>query len=113
MNIVKNIVGNTLIEEAIRQARENVTEGQSIAEPLKRSQQFPPLVIHMISIGEKTGELPQMLQNVSATFEEQVTAKIEGLTSLLEPLMIVAMGVVVAIIVISIFVPLLELNSLS
>jgi general secretion pathway protein F len=113
MNIVKNIVGNTLIMEAINQAKDNVTEGQSIADPLKRSQQFPPLVIHMISIGEKTGELPQMLQNVASTFEEQVTAKIEGLTSLLEPLMIVAMGIVVAIIVISIFVPLLQLNSLS
>jgi general secretion pathway protein F len=112
MNIVKNIVGNELIMEAISQARENVTEGQSIAEPLKRSQQFPPLVIHMIAIGEKTGELPQMLQNVSATFEEQVTAKIEGLTALLEPAMIVGMGLVVALIVVSIFVPLLQLNNL-
>ena len=56
MNIVKNIVANTQIMEAIEQARENVTEGQSIAEPLKRSRQFPPLVIHMIAIGEKTGE---------------------------------------------------------
>jgi general secretion pathway protein F len=112
MNIVKNIVGNELIMEAISLARENVTEGQSIAEPLKRSQQFPPLVIHMISIGEKTGELPQMLQNVSSTFEEQVTAKIEGLTALLEPAMIVIMGIVVALIVVSIFVPLLQLNDL-
>ncbi len=113
MNIVKNIVGNELIMEAISQARENVTEGQSIAEPLKRSQQFPPLVIHMIAIGEKTGELPQMLQNVSSTFEEQVTAKIDGLTALLEPAMIVGMGIVVALIVVSIFVPLLELNNLN
>lgn len=113
MNIVKNIVGNTLIMDAISQARENVTEGQSIADPLKRSQQFPPLVIHMISIGEKTGELPPMLQNVSATYEEQVTAKIDGLTALLEPAMIVGMGIVVALIVWSIFVPLLQLNDIS
>jgi general secretion pathway protein F len=113
MNIVKNIVGNTLIMNAITQARENVTEGQSIAEPLKRSKQFPPLVIHMIAIGEKTGELPQMLQNVSSTYEEQVTVKIEGLTALLEPAMIIVMGVVVGGIVASIFIPLLDLNNIE
>ena len=113
MNIVKNIVGNTLIMDAITQARENVTEGQSIADPLKRSQQFPPLVIHMIAIGEKTGELPPMLQNVAVTYEEQVNAKIDGLTALLEPAMIVGMGLVVAVIVMSIFVPLLQLNNIS
>ncbi len=113
MNIVKNIVSNTLISEAITQARENVTEGQSIAEPLRRSKQFPPLVIHMIAIGEKTGELPQMLSNVSQTYEEQVSVKIEGLTSLLEPAMIIFMGLVVGGIVAAIFVPLLELNNIS
>lgn len=113
MSIVKNIVANTLISEAIVQARENVTEGQSIAEPLKRSRQFPPLVIHMIAIGEKTGELPQMLQNVSATYEEQVSVKVEGLTSLLEPAMIIFMGVMVGAIVASVFVPLIELNNIS
>jgi general secretion pathway protein F len=113
MNIVKNIVANTLISEAIVQARENVTEGQSIADPLKRSRQFPPLVIHMIAIGEKTGELPQMLQNVSATYEEQVAVKIDGLTSLLEPAMIIFMGLVVGGIVASIFVPLIQLNNIS
>jgi general secretion pathway protein F len=113
MNIVKNIVGNTLIEEAIVQARENVTEGQSIAEPLKRSKQFPPLVIHMVSIGEKTGELPQMLYNVSSSYEEQVSVKIEGLTSLLEPAMIVFMGLVVGGVVASVFVPLIELSNIN
>ncbi len=113
MNIVRNVVGNTLIAEAITAARENVTEGQSIAEPLKRSKQFPPLVIHMISIGEKTGELPQMLQNVTNTYEEQVAVKIDGLTSLLEPAMIIFMGVVVGGIVASIFVPLIQLNDIG
>ncbi|MGE4233793.1 MAG: type II secretion system inner membrane protein GspF [Bacteriovoracia bacterium] len=113
MGIVKNIVGNTLIKEAITRAQENVTEGQSIAEPLKRSQQFPPLVIHMIAIGEKTGELPNMLQNVSTSYEEQVSAKIEGLTSLLEPAMIIFMGAIVGGIVMSIFLPLMELNNIS
>ncbi len=113
MNIVRNVVGNVLIAEAINEAKENVTEGQSVAEPLKRSKQFPPLVIHMITIGEKTGELPQMLQNVSSTYEEQVAVKIEGLTSLLEPAMIIFMGVVVGGIVASIFVPLIQLNDIG
>ncbi len=112
MNIVKNIVGNVHITEAIMRARENVTEGQGIAEPLKRSGQFPPLVIHMIAIGEKTGELPQMLLNVSTTYEEQVTAKINGLTSLIEPIMIIGMGLVVGVIVISVFMPLMQLNDI-
>ncbi|MBI3558624.1 MAG: type II secretion system inner membrane protein GspF [Deltaproteobacteria bacterium] len=112
MNIVKNIVDNTLIAEAIVQARENVTEGQSIAEPLKRSRQFPPLVIHMIAIGEKTGELPQMLQSVAVTYEEQVSVQIEGMTSLLEPAMIIVMGVIVGGIVAAVFVPLIEMNNI-
>ena len=113
MNIVKNIVENTLIQNAIINARENVTEGQSIAEPLKKSQQFPPLVIHMIAIGEKTGELPQMLQNVSNSYEEQVSMRLEGLTALLEPVMIVFMGLIVGGIVAAIFVPLIQLNDIS
>jgi type II secretory pathway component PulF len=67
----------------------------------------------MISIGEKTGELPAMLENVSQNYEEQVSAKIDGLTSLLEPLMIVGMGGMVGFIVISVFMPLLDLNNIQ
>ncbi|RYZ64648.1 MAG: type II secretion system protein GspF, partial [Proteobacteria bacterium] len=81
MNISKNLVGNTLMADAIASARENITEGQSIATPLQRSGQFPPVVIHMIAIGEKTGELPSMLKNVAETYEEQVSARIEGMTA--------------------------------
>lgn len=113
MTISKNLVGNVPIANAISIARENITEGQSIADPLKRSGEFPPLVIHMISIGEKTGELPDMLRNVAETYEEQVNARIDGLTALLEPLMIIGMGVVVGFIVLSIFVPLLEISNIS
>ena len=113
MNIAKNLVGNIPIANAIQNARENITEGQSIAEPLRKSGMFPPVVIHMISIGEKTGELPEMLRNVASTYEEQVNTKIEGLTSLLEPLMIIGMGGVVAVIVLSIFVPLLDISNIG
>jgi general secretion pathway protein F len=113
MNIAKNLVGNVPIAEAINHARENITEGQSIAEPLRRSGEFPPMVIHMIAIGEKTGELPEMLRNVAETYEEQVSSKIDGLTSMLEPIMIVGMGVVVSFIIMSIFIPLMDIGNLN
>jgi general secretion pathway protein F len=113
MNIAKNLVANAPIANAIMNARENITEGQSIAEPLRKSGMFPPVVIHMIAIGEKTGELPEMLRNVAASYEEQVNTKIEGLTSLLEPIMIIGMGGVVAVIVLSIFVPLLDISNIG
>ena len=113
MSIAEKLVGNIPIARAVAQARENITEGQSIADPLRRSGQFPPLVIHMIAIGEKTGELPSMLKNVADSYEEQVNTRIEGLTALLEPLMIIGMGGVVGFIVMSIFVPLLEISNIG
>jgi general secretion pathway protein F len=113
MTISKNVVGNIPIANAITKAQENITEGQSIADPLKKSGEFPPLVIHMIAIGEKTGELPDMLRNVAETYEEQVSVRIEGLASLLEPLMLIAMGLVVGFIVFSIFMPLMELTNIT
>jgi general secretion pathway protein F len=113
LTIARNLVGNTLLANAIGSARENITEGQSIAGPLSKSGQFPPLVIHMISIGEKTGELPAMLENVSQNYEEQVSSRIDGLTSLLEPLMIVGMGGMVGFIVLSVFMPLLDLSNIN
>lgn len=113
MNIARNLVNNGPIAEAIRVARENITEGQSIAEPLRKSGEFPPMVIHMIAIGEKTGELPDMLENVAGTYEEQINATIEGMTALLEPLMLIFMGGVVGFIVLAIFVPILDMSNLD
>ncbi|MCM0605383.1 MAG: type II secretion system inner membrane protein GspF [Xanthomonadaceae bacterium] len=113
MTISRNLVGNVKIAEAIENAKNNITEGQSIAEPLKRSGEFPPLVIHMISIGEKTGELPDMLRNIAETYEEQVNSRIEGMTALIEPGMIVVMGGVVGFVVMSIMMPLLDAGNLG
>jgi general secretion pathway protein F len=113
MTIARNLVGSAPIANAIQTARENITEGQSIADPLRRSGEFPPVVIHMIAIGEKTGELPNMLQNVANNYEEQVNTRIEGLTSLLEPAMIIGMGITVGFIVYAIFVPLLNLSDVG
>lgn len=113
MNIARNLVDNAPIAKAISDARENITEGQSIAEPLRKSGQFPPMMIHMISIGEKTGELPEMLENVAATYEEQVNNQIEAFTSLLEPLMIVGMGLTIGVIVLSVFMPLMDMSNIN
>lgn len=111
LDIVKNIVHNSLLARVIEDARDAIREGESIAAPLKRSGQFPPLVHHMIAIGEKSGQLEEMLRNVAKSYDAQVEMRIGALTSLLEPVMIVAMGVGVAFIVFSILMPIMQLTS--
>jgi general secretion pathway protein F len=111
MDIVRNIVSNTLLSDTIEQARDAIREGESIAAPLKRSGQFPPLVYHMIAIGERSGQLEEMLRNVAKSYESQVEMRVSALTSLLEPVMIVAMGGGVAFIVFSILMPIMQLNT--
>jgi len=111
MDIVKNIVSNSVLTKVIEDARESIREGESIATPLKRSGEFPPLVYHMISIGERSGQLEEMLVNVASAYETQVDVRIGALTSLLEPVLIVVMGGVVAFIVFSILMPILQLNT--
>ncbi len=102
MDIVRNIVTNTRLRDVIEQTRDSVREGQSVADPLKRSKEFPPLVTHMIAIGEKTGELESMLERVADTFDSEVDNTLATLTTLLEPLMIIVMAAVVSFIVLSI-----------
>ena len=111
LNIVRNVVNNTILAKVIDEAREAIQEGEPIATPLKRSGEFPPLVYHMVAIGEKSGQLEDMLMNVALAYEGQVNTRLQGLTALLEPVMIVAMGGVVAFIVFSILMPILQLNT--
>jgi general secretion pathway protein F len=113
MDIVRNIVGNGRLAEVIEQARDAIREGESIAAPLKRSGEFPPLVHHMVAVGERSGELEEMLKNVADAYEDQVETTVGALTSLLEPIMIVGMGVVVAFIVFSVLMPILQMNTLA
>ena len=113
MDIVRNIVGNTRLAEVIEQARDAIREGESIAAPLKRSGEFPQLVHHMVAVGERSGSLEEMLGNVAKAYEDQVETTISALTSLLEPLMIIAMGGVVGFIVVSVLMPILQLNTLA
>jgi general secretion pathway protein F len=113
MDIVRNVVGNERLAEVIDQARDAIREGESIAAPLKRSGEFPPLVHHMVAVGERSGALEEMLGNVADAYEDQVETTIGALTSLLEPIMIVAMGGVVAFIVFSVLMPILQINNIA
>ncbi len=112
LDIVKNVVDNTKIMRAIEVARDAIREGEDIAAPLKRSGQFPPMVIHMIAIGEKSGQLEQMLVRVATAYEARVDQRLKGLMSLLSPLLILAMGGAVGFIVFSILTPILQMNTL-
>jgi len=113
LDIVKNIVQNTLLTAAIEESKVRVREGESLAEPLKRSGHFPPMVTHMISIGEKTGALEAMLERIADAYEIEVDTTVSTLTTLLEPLMILMMGGIVSFIVMSILLPILQLNQLG
>jgi general secretion pathway protein F len=112
MDIVKSVLGNVQLEAVVKTAISSIREGESIAEPLRRSGYFPPMVTHMIAVGEKSGQLEQMLQNVSRAYESDVETRVTTLTSLLEPLIIVAMGGMVAFIAMAIIMPLVQMNNL-
>jgi general secretion pathway protein F len=113
LQIVRNVVDNDIIAEAVDDARSNISEGESIAGPLKKSGQFPPIVIHMVSIGEKTGDLENMLLQVANAYDFQVKNKVESLTGLMGPVVLVVMGVVVGVIVMAIMVPMFEMTNVA
>ena len=92
---------------------QRVIEGQTIAEPLKQSPQFPPIVVHMIAVGEASGNLEEMLFSVAETYDNEVETTVAGLTSILEPIIIIVMGVVVGFIVLSILLPIFQLNKFA
>jgi general secretion pathway protein F len=111
MDITRNVLGNAVLEEVIREATGSIREGESIADPLRRSKRFPPLVIHMIAVGEKSGQLEQMLGSVADSYQSQVEVRVQAVMSLLEPLILVGMGGAVGFIAFSILMPLIQLNS--
>lgn len=112
MEIGKNVLENAKLEGVVSEAIGSIREGESIAEPLKRSGQFPPMVTHMIAVGERSGQLEEMLENVSRAYEADVETRVAALTSLLEPLMILVMGGVVGFIAMSILMPMVQMNEL-
>jgi general secretion pathway protein F len=113
MDIVSNVLGNASLEKVILEAISSIREGQSIAEPLRRSGKFPPIVTHMITIGEKSGQLESMLESVANAYDTEVENRVQILTSLLEPLIIVMMGSVVGFIAVSILMPLIQMSSFA
>ncbi|MCB9667482.1 MAG: type II secretion system inner membrane protein GspF [Myxococcales bacterium] len=110
METSRRVLGNTALMKVIEDARNSVREGESIADPIKRSGRFPPIVTHMIAIGERSGQLEEMLENVAAAYDSQVESKLATMTALLEPIMIVVMGGIAGSIAFSILMPLMKLN---
>ncbi len=105
METVAGTVGNSIIAEAIMNARARIREGDRINEPLEKSKMFPPMVVHMISIGEESGALDQMLSKIAEFYEGEVESQLQSLTAAIEPVMIVFLGVCVGFIVISLMLP--------
>ncbi|MCK5552717.1 MAG: type II secretion system inner membrane protein GspF [Deltaproteobacteria bacterium] len=112
MDIARAVVNNVVISGAIESAKEGVREGESIAEPLRRSEVFPSMVTHMIAVGEKTGELEGMLFKVSEAYDNEVETTISRITSLLGPLVILVLGAIVLFIVLAILLPMFEMNQI-
>lgn len=112
LDIVQKTIGNTVLEDVIKEVKENVKEGESIAAPLERSGVFPTMVTRMISIGEKSGQMEKMLLKISEFYDDQVDAAVEGITSIIEPLIIGVLGIVIGFIVIALFLPVMQLTTL-
>lgn len=113
LSIVKNLISNVHMQKSVEQSRISVAEGSTLAGPLVSSGYFPPMVTHMISLGEKSGELEPMLKIVAENYQEQVDSKLSGLTSILEPIMIIVMGLGVGIVVFAVIMPMMQLNSIK
>ena len=112
LEIVKFLLGNEVLIAVVDKARIAIREGESIAAPLEKSGQFPPLMTRMIAVGERSGHLEEMLENVAQAYETEVEMKLNRLTTLMEPLLILSMGGVVGFIVFSILMPILEMNEM-
>lgn len=112
LDVSKRVMNNRVLEETVEGARQNIREGETIADPLKRSGEFPALVTHMIAVGERSGDMEEMLRRVSQIYDGEVERVITRLTSLLEPVMILAMGIIVFFIVVAILLPIFEMGQM-
>jgi general secretion pathway protein F len=112
LEISQGVVGNRLISQTLEQARESIREGEEMSLSLKKSALFPSVVLEMVSVGERSGDLGKMLEKVATTLENEVEAELRSLLSLLEPVMILIMGVGVGFIAVSILLPILEMSQI-
>jgi general secretion pathway protein F len=113
LQITRNVVDNSVFEDIIDQCGVSVQEGRSLAYSIKQSRQFPPIVVHMVAVGEKTGELEGMLTNIGTDYDTQVDNALGTLTGLLEPMMMLGMAVVVGFIVMAVLMPIFEMNDFA
>ena len=109
MEVTKSIVGNVIVENALEEARQNVKEGNGMAEPLEKSGIFPPMVIHMIAVGEESGALDTLLEKASIFYDKEVEYTVSRLSSMIEPIMIVVLGCIVAFIIASVMLPMFKI----
>jgi general secretion pathway protein F len=112
LQIVRNIVDNVIIADVIDNTVDEIQAGKSLARPLAQSRWFPSMVVQMISVGEQSGELETMLSKIADTYDRDVESQIMAMTSMLEPVMILVMGLIVGFIVISILLPIFEMNQM-
>ena len=111
LDITSKTAGNSVVKEAVNQARSRIAEGQTISDPLKASGVFPPMVTQMVAIGERTGQLDNMLKKIADFYDEQIDAAVAALTSVLEPIIVIFMGFVVGGILIAMYLPMFDLIS--
>jgi len=111
METVAGTVGNSIMSDAVLEARARIREGDRIGDPLEASRLFPPMVVHMIGVGEESGSLDFMLQKIADFYENEVEATLASLTAAIEPIMIVGLGFIVGFIVVSCFLPLVDVIS--
>jgi len=112
LDIVKNVVNNRVLRNAIKEGRDSIREEHSIADPLRRSGLFPPLLIHMIAVGEKSGELESMLARAADAYDNEVETAVATMSSVVEPVLIIFMGSVVLFIVMAILLPIMDMSEL-
>lgn len=110
LDITRGVLGNRELMRVIEEARGSIREGESIAKVLRSSERFPPIVTHMIAVGERSGQIEEMLEHVADSYDAQVESELMAFTSLLGPLMIVVMGAAAGSIAVSIMTPLLQIN---
>ena len=109
LEITARTAGNAVVEKAIVDTRASISEGNTIADPLRECDVFPPMVVQMISVGEQTGALDEMLNKIADFYDDEVDAAVEAMTSIIEPVMIVVMGVVVGGMLIAMYLPMFKL----
>jgi type IV pilus assembly protein PilC len=109
LDIVARTAGNEVVAEAVRASSDAVKSGDLLSEPLSESKVFPPMVVRMIAIGERSGALESLLERIAEFYDREVKAQIKALTSLIEPILISVMGVIVGGVVMSVFLPIIDI----